>query len=149
MADIVKLIYKGDEMAQWGWGSAAATNLNVTEIGQYSQAIHVWETKTISYTVDKPGFITVWSVYIYDQNAPTSKRVNTVTGSSTWWEVVEMSRVTFDSIPVEWWAAFYTTFAVPAWTFTLTGKFRNEYAEAFPQSDKTFTLELEKFFYFS
>ena len=118
-------------------------DLNITHIWQYSQAIHVWETKSLTFNVTKPWFILVGFTHLYKSSA-TPKRINVVSWSSTWWSVIEMSRATLYNDNYTWWVDIYTTYAVPAWTFTLTWSFREEYTSW----NETFNIWIDDYFYF-
>lgn len=101
-------------------------NIHITHIWEMSQAIHVWETKSLTFNATKPWFIAVNYTHIYNTSA-TPKRINVVTWSSTWWAVIELWRTVLYNDNYNWWVDIYTTFAIPAWTFTLTGYFRDTY----------------------
>ena len=118
-------------------------SLHITHIWQYSQAIHVWETKSLTFNAPKAWFIAVSYTHIYKTSA-SPKRINVVSWSSDGWNVIEMWRTTLYNDNYNWWVDVYTTFAVPAWTFTLTWYFRDTY----PSWSETFNISIDDYFYF-
>lgn len=90
MADIVKLIYKGDEMAQWGGGSVSGPiGINYTEIKQRSNELKTAnETASLTYTPAQDGWLMVkWQENIYQWKLVADMSVSW----SLWWNDAQMS----------------------------------------------------------
>ena len=137
MADIVKLIYKWDEMAQWGgWSS---NTLHITDVNKRTWYVKTkWESKSITFEAPHDWFIVVrWTEYYTNWYS-----LNDIDVTSTWWAVVFTREYVQDvdwtyQAPFSWTMRFNrrTVFPIPAWTITVTAKI-NDIAEApaFPDS---------------
>lgn len=111
--------------------------LHVTHIGTTSDDITKWQTATLSYNAPKAWFITVWLWQIW-LSGGTKQNIFT---NSAWSIAMTWHWVT----KVSWDFTMYTryTFAVPAWTFSLTLQFVNG-----ATTNDSVYMEFEDYFYF-
>lgn len=152
MADIVKLIYKWDEMAQWGGGSSSNT-LHVTDINQRTGTVQQkWATSTAAtFTADHDGFVVVrWIEYYKNWYS-----LNDIDITSTWWDVVftrEYIANADSNSPAPFTGngilkmARRTVFPIPAWTITVTAKVNNEDGQ--PELPESVEAVIKEYFYF-
>lgn len=151
MADIVKLIYKGDEMAQWGGGSSSNT-LHVTEVRQRTGSVQAkWSTASTTWTVPHDWFIVIaWTEYYKNW-----RQLNDVTFESNW--AYSFPRTYIDNMLLDgeqtWNFTMQTDrrelIAVQAWEFTLTAKvYSDDEWYNNPEMPTSTDAMIREFFYF-
>lgn len=152
MADIVKLIYKGDEMAQWGWGSSSNT-LHVTHINKSTWEVsQKWATSTsATFVADHDGFVVIrWSEYYKNWYS-----LNDIDVTSSWWDIVFTREFINDATslcpaPFTWdWVLNVqrrTIIPIPAGTITVTAKVND--TDWMPDVPQSVSARIQDYFYF-
>ena len=113
-----------------------ANDLHVTYIGTQTDPISFWQSKSISFNVTKPWFITVYSYFYYDSslNANANRIVPSWTANPT-----PMSAL-YPNVD----SSQYRTYAVWVWTATFTGSWRDNTSI----TSQSFRVELDSHIYF-
>lgn len=111
-------------------------NLHIQSIWTQTDSISFWQSKSISFEVTKPGFITLFYYYYYDSSLQSN--ANRITASWT----ATPTPVNWDFPNVN--GAMYRTYAVWVWTATFTGSWRDNTSVTW----QSFRVEMETYFYF-
>ena len=129
MADIVKLIYKGDEMAQWGGGGVSwqmhVTALNIVWSVQWNPG----DTVSITYTAPRAWFIDYrWRERVYQGKVIDNLAVSWDSwynlmrawtyfddSSALWFWSLSFEKYHENWIPVAEWETITMTLSVATW----------------------------------
>ena len=146
MADIVKLIYKGDEMTQGGGSSELW--LTVVPVNARSNSITEPGTQaSVSYRVPKAWFIKYfWTETIVDWVPANRIYIDTDNTTSAYvWELTHTRESSEYSLSTYKWRVTREWFiAVWPWTISLTISIGSDISSSIPSS----AIIIDSFFYF-